>query len=168
MITDTYEGALDYVLSLNPDGTALEFGVGSGGSLRRIAKVMPVIGFDSFQGLPEDWRPKFPKGRFKTDPPEVPNAHLVIGLFEDTVPSFEWPEDIGLVHIDCDLYSSTKTVLAHVPLVPGTFVVFDEYHGYPGFQDHEYKAWLEYVVETGTEFEVVATGPEQLALRILA
>src|SRR6478735_7213790 len=46
------------------DGIAVEFGVGHGHSLRLIASVLPVIGFDSFMGLPEDWRPSHMKGAF--------------------------------------------------------------------------------------------------------
>jgi predicted O-methyltransferase YrrM len=39
-----------------------------------------VFGFDSFQGLPEDWRSNMPVGTFKTGHlPDVPGAELVIG-----------------------------------------------------------------------------------------
>jgi hypothetical protein len=99
------------------DGLALEFGVGDGASLRCIARYnMMVVGYDSFQGLPEDWRPGFEEGAFACEPPtDLPkNVQLVTGLFEDTLPQFDI-EDLGapvnLLHIDCDLYSSTKTVL---------------------------------------------------------
>lgn len=54
---------LRHVVGLRPSGVALEFGVGKGESTRIIAEHMPVIGFDSFTGLPEDWRDGFPKGR---------------------------------------------------------------------------------------------------------
>ena len=57
-------GLLAHILGLRPHGTALEFGVGEGHTLRMIAQQMPVIGFDSFTGLPEDWRPEYPKGAF--------------------------------------------------------------------------------------------------------
>lgn len=159
---------LKHALSKHPKGYALEFGVGKGNTLRLIADVMPVIGFDSFQGLPEDWRDGFPKGRFRCTPPDVLNAELVVGLFEDTLPGFDWPDKIGLVHLDADLYSSTKTVLEHIgpQLRTGTLLVFDEYHGYPGFEQHEHKAWAEFVDEYGVDFAVVGHGPEQLCVRI--
>ena len=159
---------LNHVLAKHPKGHAIEFGVGRGTTLRLIADVMPVTAFDSFDGLPEDWRPGFGKGRFKCPPPDVPGAELIIGLFENTLPGFEWPDRIGLVHFDADLYSSTKTALQYVGphLAKGTFVVFDEFHGYDGFEDHEAKAWTEYVEQTGIEFAVVGHGPEQLCLRI--
>ena len=41
----------DSVLTLRPHGAAVEFGVGEGHSLRRIAERMPVTGFDSFDAV---------------------------------------------------------------------------------------------------------------------
>lgn len=159
---DDPHDTLKYALT-KAKGCAVEFGVGKGHSLRLIAEHMPVTGFDSFQGLPQDWRPGFGKGRFKCAPPDVPNATLVVGLFEDTVPGYDWPPDIGLIHLDADLYVSTKTVLEHVPLRRGTYVVFDEFHGYPGFEEHEYRAWNE---KTDLEYATVGHGPEQACFRI--
>src|ERR1700752_2086506 len=71
---------LRHVLAGRPPGTALEFGVGTGTSLRIIAQTMPVIGFDSFQGLPENWRDEFTKGAFACPYPLVHNAMLRIGM----------------------------------------------------------------------------------------
>lgn len=154
-------------------GMALEFGVGAGTSARLISQYMPVFGFDSFKGLPEDWRPGFPKGRFRqADIPPLPsNVYLAIGLFEDTLPVFTRNAhnfNISLIHIDCDLYSSTKTVLRYIGpyLKVGTWIVFDEYWGYEGCENHEMKAWHEYVQETCIPFEVIGHGPEQWAIRI--
>ena len=80
---------LQYVLReklVNEDGLWLEFGVGSGHTLNLICEYRlqgTVYGFDSFEGLPSDWRPEFPKGSFKQ--PELPqvksNATLIIGSF---------------------------------------------------------------------------------------
>lgn len=161
---------LRHVLNLNPYGTALEFGVGAGHSLRVIAATMPVIGFDSFQGLPEHWREGFPAGTFAQDhQPVIQNAQIVAGLFTETLPNFHWPNSIGLVHLDADLYSSTKTVLEHVGphLKSGCYVVFDEWHGYPGADGaHEQLAWREFADATGIGWTVIGHGPEQWALRL--
>lgn len=169
-----YLDVLDHVLQLVPDdGYALEFGVAEGRSLSPIAQRLKVVGFDSFEGLPEDWRAGFPKGMFACKPPQIPNAHVIIGLFEDTLP--RWFDDLDeeldglrLVHIDCDLHSSTATVLEHVGprLLPGTFVVFDEFHGYPGCEDHEQRAWSEFVARSGCQYDVIGHGPEQWAVQI--
>lgn len=170
-LTNTYEGTLDHVLSLNPFGIAIEFGVGQGHSLRRIAAKMPVIGFDSFEGLPERWRDGFEAGAFACTPPEVPNATLVQGWFEDTLPSFGFAAlgSIGLIHLDADLYSSTATILKWIEphIVSGAYIVFDEYHGYPGADgEHEQKAWREFADRTGIKWTVIGHGPEQWAIRI--
>lgn len=175
-VFDTFEGCLDAALGMITEpGLALEFGVSTGGSLRRIVAGMPaesrVIGFDSFDGLPEHWRVGFDRGMFRATPPDVDGAELVIGLYSDTLPEWVPDEDdpaIALVHIDCDLYSSTRTVLEHIgPLLkPGALIVFDEFHGYPGFEDHEAKAWGEYADATGAKWTEFARGPEQLLIRL--
>ena len=159
---------LHHVLTLNPSGIAVEFGVGKGESTRLIAEHMPVLGFDSFAGLPEDWRDGYPAGSFACDPPDIPNAEFVIGLFEDTLPAFTRFGDIGLVHIDCDLYSSTKTALDHIGhhLKPGCYVVFDEWHGYDGAELHEQKAWREFAERTGVTWDVIGHSFEQWAIRL--
>lgn len=177
MSTDSGYITLKEVLSAKKkwSGWAVEFGVFSGESLGLISKHMPVIGFDSFQGLPEDWRPEFPKGAFAIpEGPTVadilktgPNRMVVSGWFEDTVPGFPFPK-LDLVHIDCDLYSSTVTSLEGVtPYVgPGTYVVFDEYHGYAGCEDHEEKAWTEWCKKNKVAHSTVAVGPEERAFLI--
>lgn len=163
---------LRHVLDLNPEGWALEFGVGGGGTLATIADRMPVIGFDSFEGLPEDWRPDegFGKGRFaQAKIPQIEGATIVVGLFEDTLPAFDWPEQVGLFHIDCDLYSSTRTVLEHAGhlIGPGSLIVFDEFFGYPGHEDHEMKAWQEWALDHLCAYEVIGHGREQVAFRVI-
>ena len=144
-------------------GMALEFGVASGTTLRIVAEAFTeregtVAGFDVFSGLPETWRTGFPVGEFAQESiPEVPGAQLIPGLFEDTLPSFLNDESgpVAFLHLDADLYSSTKTVLDLLGdrLVPGSIVVFDEFFNYPGWQQHEYRAWTEFVTRTGISFE---------------
>lgn len=157
------------------DGMILEFGVATGNTLGVIVDErpgQPTFGFDSFQGLPERWREGFDAGEFTMEPPQVDGADLIIGWFEDTLPKFLYEHEgsVGFLHVDCDLYSSTKTVLDLVGerLVPGTVVVFDEYFNYPGWQQHEYRAWKEYVARTGTEFEYLGLSmdDEQVSLRV--
>lgn len=153
---------LEHALGLAPrsGGLALEFGVFTGTTLRAIAQSRAdgrVHGFDSFQGLPEDWRAGFGAGAFgDVEPPEVPGAELVVGWFADTLPEFlaEHDEPVDLLHLDADLYSSTVTVLEHVGprLRPGSVVVFDEYLNHLGWEDGEHRAWTEYVSRTGIGF----------------
>jgi Methyltransferase domain len=170
---------LRHALELAPaGGMALEFGVFSGRTLAVIADVREgkdVYGFDSFRGLPEDWRTNIPAGTFRTDsPPDVPGAEIVVGWFDDTLPDFvdQHPDDVAFLHLDADLYSSTRTVLEHVGprLRPGSVVLFDEYFNYPGWEQHEHRAWREFVEREDVRFEYLAytANFEQLAVRITA
>lgn len=165
---------VDYVLQrrkrwMRPDGLWLEVGVYSGITIRRIAKFAPgvIYGFDSFEGLPEDWnrgRQISRKGDFGTGGtlPEVPaNVRLIPGWFDETLPAFaaENPGPVAFIHVDCDLYSSTATVFETLEdrIGPGTVVVFDELINYTTFQDHEWKALYELVLRTGLTFEWLGT-----------
>lgn len=159
---------LDYALSLpRGDGLVLELGVYKGASITKIAKAMPnkcVFGFDSFEGLPESWeRPDmtFDKGAFsleKTFPVVPKNVQLIDGWFDKTLPKFaedHKEESISFLHIDCDLYSSTKCAfdtLGHM-LQKGTLIVFDELLNYPTFEQHELKAFYEWVSSTNFTVE---------------
>jgi hypothetical protein len=147
---------LEYALgACTIDGLILEFGVFRGESLRFIAKrvTQEVHGFDSFEGLPEDWTYFQKQGRFSLDG-AIPqfserNIRIYKGWFEQTLPGFlaEQPGAARLIHIDCDIYSSTCTILGLVAsrIVPGTVIVFDEYLNYPSWQAHEFKAFQEFV-----------------------
>jgi predicted O-methyltransferase YrrM len=157
-------------------GLALEFGVATGATLAIIADAVAadraVVGFDSFTGLPETWRTNFPAGEFAQDPPDIPGATVVIGLFDDTLPAFlaDNDEPIAFLHLDADLYSSTKTVLdlAGDRLASDAVVVLDEFFNYPGWQQHEFRAWNEFIARTGRTFDYLAyTGNnEQVVVRL--
>jgi hypothetical protein len=135
------------------DGQILEFGVASGRTINHISSLVKqkVYGFDVFTGLPETWRTGFTAGIFgRQDLPQVnENVELVVGLFEETLEGFlkHNPQQISLLHVDCDLYAGTKTIfdkLGHL-IQPGTVIVFDEYFNYPGWNQHEFKAFQEFV-----------------------
>lgn len=167
---------LEHALSLAPSGgMALEFGVWTGTTLKIIAARRDggVHGFDSFAGLPEDWRTGFASGTFGIEaPPEVPGAELVVGLFDDTLPGFlaAHPGPVDFLHIDSDLYSSAVTVLEQVGprLRPGSVVVFDEFFNFPGWPAHEARAWAEYVAARGLGFryEAYTLDNEQVVIRL--
>ena len=152
-----------------PAGNVLDLGVYKGASTRALARIFPerrIFGFDSFEGLPEDWT-HAPKGSFgdvKGALPSVPdNVTLVPGWFADTLPVWAREhegETIALLRVDCDIYSSTKTVfdtLGHM-LRPGSWICFDELIGYFGWEQHEHKAFMEFIAATGFAYEYVAYG----------
>lgn len=171
---DTLRHALRAV---SVQGMALEFGVASGTTLRLIAehhRGRPVFGFDSFQGLPEPWRPGYGTGAFaQSEPPDVENCELVVGLFDQTLPVFLAQHDgpVAFLHLDADLYSSTATVLELVGprLVEGSVVLFDEYFNFPGWQEHEHRAWTEHVARPGLQWSYLGLtmDDEQVSVRII-
>ncbi len=158
----------------------LEFGVHRGRTVNHLASHLPgetVHGFDVFTGLPEDWRTGFTKGLFAVEQlPEVrPNVELIKGLFCDTLPTFLATRPnamVALLHVDCDLYSSTVDVFESLGplLVPGSIVCFDEYWNYPGWRMHEFKAWREWVGKCHATYEYIGFVPsrQQMAVRILS
>lgn len=134
-------------------GLWLEFGVCSGRTINLISRCTDnkVYGFDSFYGLPEDWGNHQKKGSYSKDgnlPTVNHNVELVVGLFEDTLDSFleKNKGPVAYLHLDADLYSSTKFVLDKLydRIVEGTVISFDEIYNYPEYADHEIKAWVEY------------------------
>jgi hypothetical protein len=170
-------------------GHVLEFGVYQGCTVTHLSRIFPkrtIHGFDTFEGLPEDWN-FCKKGAFNLQGrlPRVPhNVVLHKGLFKDTLP--EWIENnqgnISFLNVDCDLYSSTCTVLSLLKerivsgtvlsllkerIVSGTVIHFDEMIGYYGWQHQEYKAFNEFIKETGKSFEYISYGPTYVFLRIL-
>jgi hypothetical protein len=172
------EALLRHACTLAPsDGAILEFGVMEGRTLRILAEAFParlVHGFDSFQGLPEDWRHDKRAGAFSTDgkPPETlpENTQLHIGLFSQCIPAYKaaFQDKIALLHIDSDLYSSAHTVLFGLAerLPPGSIIVFDEYINYPGWREQEHKAFMEFVAAFDIRFSYVAFASSYLSVAI--
>jgi hypothetical protein len=158
------------------DGLYLEFGVGEGNSINSIAKHVDgtVHGFDSFQGLPEPWFDHFDKGMFSTNLqlPSCPeNVEFHIGLFDKTLPEFITKHNgqISFIHVDCDLYSSTKVIFDILGdlINSGTVILFDEYFNYPGWQNHEFKAFQEFVTQRGLKYEYLAYDRCHFAVAVL-
>ena len=161
-----YDG-FDYAFELAKiDGLILEFGVGYGESIRRLASLtdQTIHGFDSFQGLPESWL-HLPKGAFNANgaPPSAPDhVHFHTGLFNETLPSFlltkSEEQPIKFLNVDCDLYSSTKAIfdLIESRIVPGTVIFFDEYFGFNDWRNHEFKAFQEAVKRNGWRYDYLA------------
>jgi len=160
---DRWELLLHAARAAPEQGLMLELGVADGASLRYVAGrvARPFHGFDSFEGLPEDWSGTFErKGKFTRAGalPTVPaNTRLYPGWFADTLPRFlgeHAGESVAFAHVDCDIYASTATVLEHLGerLRPGAILVFDEYFNYPNWQRHEWRAFQEFVRDTGTAY----------------
>jgi O-methyltransferase len=137
------------------DGDYVEFGSYGGMTFRlafdqirqrRIPRHMWA--FDSFQGLPApsspiDDHPRWRKGAMAADVDmfhRICSSHgipregytTVRGFYEETLtqmPADAAPTNIALAYVDCDMYSSTKTVLEFLSsrLKHGMILAFDDY-----------------------------------------
>lgn len=125
------------------DGSIVECGVGHGNSLTMFTRLRRnegisrrVFGFDTFSGFPYSDESVLNKKKLfefkdvsirKTRERVGPNAELIEGTFEKTLPNFK--EEIALLFIDADLYQSHKTVLDNLyeKVVSGGIIAFDDY-----------------------------------------
>lgn len=183
---------IDYELI---EGDIFEFGVYSGRSLallsyfhelskRSIHKInftRNIVGFDSFEGLPEtDGHPRWKKNLFNVNHSSHPLSKLgdkitdqtvyelfklfslqspilQIGTFDKTVTHDNMAKfnKAALIHIDCDIYQSTKTVLDGIVnhLQEGTLLLFDDWFHFKGNKDKgEQKAFFEFMATSQWDF----------------
>lgn len=134
----------------------LEFGVHRGHSILTWATLNTdvasrFVGFDTFTGLPETWNDAHPKDHFTTEgrTPRTSDSRVTfeVGLFQDTlIPYLERhraSERQVVVHIDCDLYTSTLYCLTKLDpvMARGTVLIFDEF----GDVLHEFRAFSDYI-----------------------
>jgi len=173
---DKHEKLMNFALqNVGEVGLFLEFGVGRGKSMRWIAAQHSgtVHGFDSFEGIQEHWNGN-PIGSFAQQKrPDVPsNVQFHVGYFDATLPGFleTYEDPIAFLHVDCDLYSSTVTIFDALGdrLREGTIIVFDEYYNFHRWQQHEFKAFQEFVKKSGLAYEYIGfsvTG-QQVVVRV--
>lgn len=162
-------------------GDVAEFGVFQGRSLRAMAEHQPlrtIHGFDSFQGLPEDWvrspgstyaKGHFATGQLPTLQAQHRNAKLHPGFFTQSLPVWvsTLQQPLALLHIDADLYSSARYVLDTLNDVirPGTVIVFDELSDwqcsgvYPQWEEGEWRALKEWMHDRQRRVRVLTRGP---------
>jgi len=167
----------DYVASqIPPSGLMMECGVFKGASINRMAKLHPkrtIYGFDSFEGLSENWPGNHhQKGHFDLGgvfPIVEDNVVLKKGWVDDTLPSFlkKHKQSIAYLHIDTDTYSPAKTILELTKdgFVSGSIVMFDELYGHPNWENNEYKALTEALPRK--KYEYIGFSAMSAAIRIL-
>jgi hypothetical protein len=153
---------LESTRAITLKGHWCEFGVRAGRSLNWLIDEYPeqvIHAFDSWQGLPEYWNHGTGKvADMSCNPPVVPgHIQLHKGWFKDTVPT--WKENnkgpIAFLHMDADIYSSTKEVLTLLndQIVPGTIITFDEFCNFrlsgkmSKWEDQEFLALVEWIDE---------------------
>lgn len=145
----------------------LEFGVYRGDSLRvwldRITDpTSRFVGFDTFTGLPERWRPTELAGHFNANGaiPDIkdPRCSFEVGLFQDTLPLFVNRTDLRgrlVVNLDADMFTSTLFVLTTLApyLKSGDLVFFDEF----SCPLDEFRVFEEFVRSFRVKYELLAS-----------
>jgi hypothetical protein len=128
----------------------IEFGVASGNSFRWWVNRLKnednrFFGFDTFEGLPEDWG-VFSAGDMRSDIPVIDDNRIrfIKGLFQETLPEFLKNNNIEktrrkIIHMDADLFSSTLFSLTSLApfLNSGDILFFDEFN----VPNHEFLAF---------------------------
>lgn len=179
--TEMYDFIMSEIIGNRPM-VYLEFGVFQGASIKHFAGVhdnqkSKFVGFDTFEGLPEDWKDfsrTLSSRTFSTDgkPPLTDDRRIsfVKGLFQETLPSFlsqYSPSEQLVIHNDSDLYSATMYVLSRANdiIVPGTIIIFDEFYS----ALHEFRAFDDYCSSYMRSYEVIAAteGHGKVAVRML-
>jgi len=188
MVFTTREDLWKYVISTLPASItqnrieySLEFGVYKGDSLNKLAILSPKTewtGFDSFEGLEEDWPgTALTKGIFGVEgklPKVVGNVKLVRGWVEDTLPEFlnqHQNRQVSIIHFDMDTYTPTSYVLQSLyengSFGLGTTMIFDEYFGYShSWKLNEHRAFRDWVSRYGIKFQYIAHTNEAVAVRL--
>lgn len=157
----------------------LEFGVYRGESLlwwlTRVSHPdSRFVGFDTFTGLPERWRPTHPSGAFDAQGnlPDVndPRCSFEVGLFQETLGRFISRNDLSgqlVVNLDADMFTSTLFVLATLApyLKSGDIIFFDEF----SCPLDEFRAFEEFVRSFRVKYEVVGAvyGYTRVCIKIL-
>jgi hypothetical protein len=154
----------------------LEFGVFKGHSINFFSKfVKKIYGFDSFEGLREDWAGfTNAKGTFnlnKKIPKLNKNVIPIAGWVQDTLKTFlnDNSKEINFVHMDMDTYETTKFVLENIKphLSKKCIILFDELYNYPGFEVGEYKALKETFNENEYKYILFSKDGTQVAIQII-
>jgi O-methyltransferase len=159
--------------------TYLEFGVYQGASLRMWLNLIGrpdsrFVGFDTFTGLPERWRPTELAGHFNANGviPDIkdPRCNFEVGLFQDSLPRFVERNDLSgrlVLNLDADMFTSTLFVLTTLApyFKPGDIVFFDEF----SCPLDEFRAFEEFVRSFRIKYEVVAAvyGYTRVCIKIL-
>ncbi len=154
----------------------LEFGVYEGTSINILSKfVKKIYGFDSFEGLKENWKgfQGIERDAFnvKGKIPKVNNNVVLIkGWFQETLIPFleKHNPKINYVNIDCDTYESTKFILRNIKkyLLKNSIIIFDELYNYPGYDVNEYKALKEVFLDNEYKFIALSKDGEQGVIQI--
>ena len=152
-----------------------EFGVWRGESFKYLIKTFKKgFGFDTFEGLPEDWHDE-KAGSYSShgNIPKIKGGEFIVGKFEDTLPEFfaEPKPKAAIINFDADIYSSTICALNYaLPVIDQqTILIFDEFLINENWEFDEYKALNDFCTKNKFKYEVIAISffSKQVAVRII-
>ena len=152
-----------------------EFGVWRGVSFKYLINTLKKgYGFDTFEGLPEDWHHE-KKGSYSADGiiPKIDGGTFIVGKFENTLPIFfnKSRPLASIINFDADLYSSTLTALNYSkPVIDQyTILIFDEFITHNNWEQDEYKALNEFCSFNNFSYEVIGISyiTKQVAVKII-
>ncbi len=152
-----------------------EFGVWRGESFKYLINTFKKgYGFDTFEGLPEDWH-QTKQGSYSAERiiPNIDGGTFIAGKFEDTLPTFfaESRPMASIINFDADLYSSTLCALNYSkPVInKDTILIFDEFIINENWEQDEYKALNEFCSNNNLTYEVLAISymTKQVAVKLI-
>ncbi len=156
-----------------------EFGVWRASSFKYLIKSFKKgYGFDTFEGLPEDWNVggrSEKKGSYSSDGmiPKIKGGEFVKGKFEDTLPLFfsKSRPIASVMNFDADLYSSTICALNYSKRVMNkdTILIFDEFLMNESWENDEFKALNEFCSLNNLSYQVIAISfyTKQVAIKLV-
>ena len=165
-----YQHIIDTETNNNPI-EYIEFGVASGNSFKwwvehNTNPLSRFHGFDTFEGLPEDWGP-FKAGDMSegSKAPDIQDSRVTFykGLFQQTLPGFIQKYNSSnpkVIHMDADLYTSTLYSLASMApiLKKGDIILFDEYL----VPSHEFLAFNNFIKSYYINVELIGAANNYL------
>ena len=135
-----------------------------------------VHGFDSFEGLPEDWSGGNRYVSAKTFdlegklPRVETNVKLHKGWFSETIKPFleSTKDNISFLHIDCDVFNSAYYALDSLKerIIKGTLIQFDEFYNFYGWKNHEYKALNKFLLENNLKINYIGFTDRRILIEI--
>ena len=152
-----------------------EYGVWMGDSFKYLMQYFKKgYGFDTFLGLPEDWR-SVPKGAYSSfgKVPNIDGGEFIVGEFQNSLPEFfAKPRSLaGLINFDADLYASTLCALVNSKSIidEKTVLIFDEFIINSDWEHDEFRALEEFCKANGLDYEVIAVSlyTKQVMVRLV-
>ena len=161
----------------SPGDLFIELGVFQGKSINTLSSFLNkdiIYGFDSFEGLKENWSGTTAQTSTFDLKGKIPklnsNVKIIKGWIQETLTNFlkEKNQKVVFAHIDVDTYQTTKFILKNLKpyLESGSIIIFDEMYNYPGWENNEYKALIEEFTEDYFDFIAFSDFGQEAIIKI--